>query len=155
MTRHTAAATALVAVVGLLGCSPSTPSVAWDIDNCDYCRMTVSDRRFGAAAVTNGGRTLHFDSIECLAAWTEAQPKPPRAIFIADASAPGTLLPVAALRFHRTAIGTSPMGKGFVAVAKTAGHTDWDGPALTWDEVRATVSQEGMSTTTPPPSGGH
>ena len=46
------------------------------------------------------------------------------------------------------------MGKGFVAVAKAAGPTDWDGPALTWDEVRATVAKEGMQTTTAH-AGGH
>ena len=46
------------------------------------------------------------------------------------------------------------MGKGFVAVAKAAGRTDWDGPTLTWDEVRATVAKEGMQTTTAH-AGGH
>lgn len=154
MIRHSAATTALIAVLGLISCAPSTPSIAWDIDSCDYCRMTVSDQRFGAAAVTSGGRTLHFDSIECLAAWSSAQPTPPRELWIADASAPGTLRPVAALRFHRTAEGKSPMGKGFVAVAKVAGTTPWDGPALTWDEVRAVVAQEGMSTASAH-AGGH
>lgn len=154
MIRPSAAATALVAVLGLISCAPSTPSIAWDVDNCDYCRMTVSDRRFGAAAITSGGRTLHFDSIECLAAWADAQPAPPRELWLADAAAPGTLLPVAELRFHRTATGKSPMGKGFVAVAKTAGPTEWDGPTLTWDEVRAAVTQEGMQTSTAH-AGGH
>ena len=114
----------------------------------------MSDQRFGAAAITSGGRTLHFDSIECLAAWTDAQPQPPRELWIADASAPGTLRAVAALRFHRTATGKSPMGKGFIAVDKAAGHTDWDGPTLTWDEVRVTVQREGMQTTTAH-AGGH
>ena len=154
MIRHSAAATALIAVLGMISCAPATPSIAWDIDNCDFCRMTVSDQRFGAAAITSGGRTLHFDSIECLAAWTDAQPQPPRELWIADASAPGTLRAVAALRFHRAKAGTTPMGKGFVAVAKAAGRTDWDGPTLTWDEVRATVQQEGMQTTTAH-AGGH
>ena len=85
MIRHAAASTALVAALGLMSCAPSTPSMAWDVDNCDFCRMTVSDQRFGAAAITSGGRTLHFDSIECLAAWTDAQPQPPRGVWIADA----------------------------------------------------------------------
>jgi hypothetical protein len=67
-------------------------------------------------------------------------------VVVADASAPGTLLPVAELRFHRTAAGKSPMGKGFVAVARTAGPTPWDGPVLSWVEVRAAVAREGMQT---------
>ncbi|HQW67895.1 MAG TPA: hypothetical protein PLJ23_12695 [Gemmatimonadales bacterium] len=147
MTRQRAAFTALIAVAGLMSCAPATPSVAWDVDECDYCRMTVSDKRFGAAAVTSGGRTVHFDSIECLAAWVDAQPASPRSVVIADAASPGTLLPVAELRFHRTAVGKSPMGKGFVAVARSAGPTPWDGPVLSWTEVRAAVAREGMQST--------
>jgi|CXWL01.1.fsa_nt_gi copper chaperone NosL len=154
MTRRAAVITALLAVASLLGCAPSSPSIAWDIDNCDFCRMTVSDQRFGAAAISSGGRTLHFDSIECLAAWTDAQPKPPRGVWIADAAMPGTLHPVAELRFQRTATEKSPMGKGFVAVTKAAGPTEWDGPTLSWDEVRAVVAKEGMSTITAH-AGGH
>jgi copper chaperone NosL len=154
MTRHGAAVTAMIAVATLMSCAPAAPSVAWDVDECDFCRMTVSDRRFGAAAVTSGGRTVHFDSIECLAAWVDAQPASPRSIMIADAASPGTLLPVEALRFHRTAVGTSPMGKGFVAVARTAGVTPWDGAILSWDEVRAAVAQEGMQNT-PTAHAGH
>lgn len=148
MMRRAAMAATLFATASLMGCAPSVPEVAWDRDDCDYCRMTVSDRRFGAAAISAKGRTLHFDSIECLAAWVDAQPSPPRSTWLADASAPGTLLPVSALRFHRTAVGTSPMGKGFVAVARTAGKTPWDGPVFSWDEVRAAVAREGMATVT-------
>jgi len=147
VTRQSAALTALIAVAGLMSCAPAAPDITWDVDECDYCRMTVSDKRFGSAAVTANGRTVHFDSIECLAAWVDAQPSAPRAVVIADASAPGTLLPVAELRFHRTAVGKSPMGKGFVAVARSAGPTPWDGPVLTWVEVRAAVAREGMQTT--------
>lgn len=146
MTRRRAVLTVLIAVAGLAGCAQATPQVTWDVDECDYCRMTVSDKRFGSAAVTSGGRTVHFDSIECLAAWVDAQPASPRGIWIADASAPGTLLPVADVRFHRTAVGKSPMGKGFVAVARSAGPTPWDGPVLSWVEVRAAVAREGMQT---------
>lgn len=148
MTRRTSVLTLLLTVASLMSCTPAVPEVAWDRDNCDYCRMTVSDRRFGAAAINAKGRTLHFDSIECLAAWEDAQPSPPRSVWLADASAPGTLMPVSALRFHRTAVGTSPMGKGFVAVARTAGRTPWDGPVLSWNEVRAAVAREGMATVT-------
>lgn len=148
MRRHVAGLGLLLLVAGLVSCTAPVPEVAWDRDNCDYCRMTVSDRRFGAAAISAKGRTLHFDSIECLAAWADAQPSPPRSVWLADASAPGTLLPVAALRFHRTAVGTSPMGKGFVAVARSAGKTPWDGPVLSWNEVREAVAREGMATVT-------
>ncbi len=145
MTRRTLVGGLCWAMLAVAGCAPSVPEMLWDTDACDYCRMTVSDRRFGAAAITSGGRTVHFDSIECLAAWVDAQPEPPRGLWLSDANAPGPLHPLAELRFHRTAAGKSPMGKGFVAVASSAGSTMWDGPVMTWDEVRAAVATEGMT----------
>jgi copper chaperone NosL len=144
MMRRDVICAAFGLLVALAGCAPSVPAILWDTDTCDYCRMTVSDRRFGAAAITSGGRTVHFDSIECLAAWVDAQPEAPRGLWLTDATAPGALHPLAELRFHRTAAGKSPMGKGFVAVGQSAGSTVWDGPTMTWDEVRAAVASEGM-----------
>lgn len=145
MTRRELLLAGCSVLVAVVGCAPSVPQILWDADACDYCRMTVSDRRFGAAAITSGGRTVHFDSIECLAAWVDAQPEAPRALWLSDATAPGVLHPLSELRFHRTAVGRSPMGKGFVAVGRTAKSTAWDGPTLTWDEVRAAVAAEGMT----------
>ena len=45
-------------------CDRTTP-----IDTCAYCRMTISDERFGGQFVTSKGKVHVFDSIECLAAF--------------------------------------------------------------------------------------
>ncbi len=127
------------ALAHLTGCADGTPSINWDLDSCEHCRMTISDRRFGTAAITSGGRTVRFDSLECLAGWLAADTDSPRSLWGSDAAAPGTLLPLANLRFHRMAEGTSPMGMGFVAVATVHGSTPWDGQVLTWDELEAAV----------------
>ncbi len=127
-----------VAVVHLTGCADGTPSITWDRDACEHCRMTLSDRRFGAAAITSAGRTVRFDSLECLAAWLATQ-EPPRSLWGTDAVAPGTLLPLADLRFHQMTEGTSPMGLGIIAVAASHATTAWDGQVLTWDDVVAAV----------------
>lgn len=36
------------------------------VDTCPFCNMSVIDGRFAAEAVTEGGRTLVYDAIECL-----------------------------------------------------------------------------------------
>ena len=55
--------------------------------------MIVSDRRFGALIVTDHGRTITFDSIECLRNFTTRTGSPAaRETWVVDALAPGTLL---------------------------------------------------------------
>ena len=145
MTRRDAcfAIAAAVCSVPLVGCGSNTPELLFDRDTCDFCRMTISDRRFGAVAKTAGGRVARFDSIECLAAWASKEADLPRAMWIVDAMQPGTLLPFAEVRIHRAAQGTSPMGQGYVAVARAHGSTPWDGPVVSWDSVRAAASRQG------------
>lgn len=127
------------ALAHLVGCGSGTPSIAWDIDSCEHCRMTISDRRFGAAAITSGGRTARFDSLECLASWLARAGEDFRSLWGIDAAEPGTILPLSELRFHRVTDGSSPMGMGFIAVAATHASTPWDGPVLTWREIEAAV----------------
>lgn len=126
------------------GCGSGAPSLAYDVDECAFCRMTISDRRFGAAAKSANGRTERFDSIECLAGWVEAQPDAPRALWVTDAMVPGALVPISTVRFHRAAPGTTPMGRGYVAVTSTRGPTPWDGERLSWAEIRREVARDGV-----------
>ncbi len=144
MTRRDAilAITATIASVPLVGCGSNTPELLFDRDTCDFCRMTISDRRFGAVAKTAGGRVARFDSIECLAAWTMKEAEQPRTVWVVDAMQPGSLRPLAEVRIHRAAPGRSPMGQGYVAVARTHGSTPWDGPAVSWDSVRAAAGRQ-------------
>ena len=149
MTRRELLASVLVIAAGLTGCGGGPPEIAWNSETCDFCRMTISERRFAAAATTATGRTVRFDAIECLAGWVLAQPQGPRAIWVTDAERPGTLIPVDNARFFRLASGHSPMGKGFIAVAATRdlplmAAKYGEGP-LTWDQIRVIVRREGAT----------
>lgn len=157
MTRRALVVAALVIAGGLAGCGGGPPAIAWNADACDFCRMTISERRFAAAATTATGRTVRFDAIECLAGWVIAQPEGPRAIWVTDAEVPGTLIPVDDARFFRAAAGRSPMGKGFIAVAASRdlplmAAKYGEGP-LTWDQIRVIVQREGA--TPAQPAGSH
>ena len=97
------------------------PSIAFDHAACEECRMIVSDRRFGALVVTEHGRTLTFDSIDCLRAYS-ARPDSPavRETWVVDAAAPGTLIAMeAATVVDHDATLRPPMG---TAVSYGAGH---------------------------------
>jgi copper chaperone NosL len=130
------------------GCGPAIPAIALHLDECHYCRMIISDDRFAAAATTASGRTVRFDSVECLAQWALAEAAAPREMWVSNAAEPGTLIPVREARFHRDATVGSPMGRGWMAAALSAAPPsgiDWD--ALTvavQGEATMPVGQEAL-----------
>lgn len=130
-----------VVVTPALGCTPHDPSIAFDLDTCEFCRMTISDRRYGAAARTTGGRVVRFDSIECLARWVNSSADAPSKIWVVDAMAPGTMVALEAAVIRRTA--GSPMAArsasgapvGLIAVARTRIPEVRDGKIVPWEHV--------------------
>jgi copper chaperone NosL len=62
-----AAGIVLAAILCLAaGCAGAPPAIAYGTDQCEYCSMTISDDRYGAALVTTKGRAHKFDSVECM-----------------------------------------------------------------------------------------
>ena len=110
------------------------PTIALDIDECRFCRMIISDARFAAAAETSTGRTVRFDSIECLAGWVLAEDQPPRAVWVTDAAQPGRLIPATEAQFSRERGTSSPMGMGWIAASEGG---------ITWDSLLVVVRHEG------------
>jgi len=42
------------------------PKIRWDEDNCAQCGMAISDRRFAAGWIEEGGHQEKFDDIGCM-----------------------------------------------------------------------------------------
>lgn len=62
---------ALGVIIGMLGCVTVSCQVKprpiqLGKDNCDLCRMTIMDPKFGAELVTKKGKTYVFDDMICL-----------------------------------------------------------------------------------------
>lgn len=146
---------ALVAspMIGVLqGCTTEgePPFIAIGRDACAFCRMTVSETRFASALVTAKGRTLVFDSVECLASYCakagHEHSAPARALWVSAGEKPREMIPAERAFFARVADGSSPMGKGLVA--ERALRTN----SLTWSQVLALVEREGLQRGSAPPA---
>lgn len=59
--------------VTLSSCSTDPQPIRIGQDNCDFCKMTVSDKRFGAEVVTKKGKIYKFDDGHCLLAFLSSQ----------------------------------------------------------------------------------
>lgn len=48
------------------GCKVGPEPIAYGIDACHFCRMTIVDRQHGAEMVTTKGKVFKFDAVECM-----------------------------------------------------------------------------------------
>lgn len=113
-----AAALSFAAACGAHGPEP----IAYGVDTCGYCRMQIVDQRFGAELVTVKGRTVKFDSIECLVAYYKqaAGAHDVASVWVTDVRHPGTLIDATRARFVDLGPGKAPMGRGWAAVADSS-----------------------------------
>jgi copper chaperone NosL len=139
----------------LAACARGPRPIAYGSDACAYCRMVISDQRYGAELMTAKGKVHTFDSIECLASYS-LQRRPAGSAdsaWVTDFEHPGTLVPAAAAWYLRAPGPSSPMGKGLTAFAPTADtarlRRSFGGEPMRWADVLALVEREGLA------DGGH
>ncbi len=141
------AAPAAISLALLFGCGQSGPvEIHYGDDQCDYCKMAIADRRFGAELVTTKGKVHRFDSIECLAAFQQSLPAPApdnSRIWVTDFNAPGSFVRGDNASIIVAEHQESPMGVGLLATSsrESAERTIpiVGGKIVTWDEIRALV----------------
>lgn len=57
----------------LSGCSSGPEALKVGRDNCSFCKMTISDNRFGAEIVTKKGKIYKFDDAHCLLSFLQSK----------------------------------------------------------------------------------
>lgn len=128
----------------LAACASAGPRpIAYGRDQCANCRMVVSDPRYAAELVTAKGRTLVFDSVECLATYLirETRDAAGGSPWVATHDAPATLVPAERALFRRVTGPGSPMGKGLTAYASPSAA---GAETLPWADVVTLVRREGL-----------
>jgi len=103
-------------------CAAGPQAIRVGVDLCAECRMLVSDARFGAEVVTRTGKTLTFDSIECMNQYVARLPAGTvREVWVIDANHPGTLVRAADATERSDGVLHPPMGATY-AVARVNAH---------------------------------
>jgi nitrous oxidase accessory protein len=121
-------------------CDKGPRPLAVGEDACDFCRMAISDDRFGGEIVLTTGRPRTFDSIECLASYLASGSDSAlvRDVYVSDYEN-RRLIPAQTAVFVRAARVASPMGSvgAFGAGADTAALlARYGGRILTWTQLR-------------------
>lgn len=115
--------------------------IKYGTDQCAYCKMTVSDPRFGTQLQTKKGRTYNFDDVQCMIAYVKEKnvEKMDVAVFYLPDFTTNELLPADKLFYLKSEALKSPMRGNIAAFSK---HSDLEkiketvgGTIHTWDDL--------------------
>ena len=66
INRTATAAAIIICLISLSSCTSGPEPIKPGKDNCHFCKMTISDVRFGAELITKKGKVYKFDDAGCL-----------------------------------------------------------------------------------------
>ena len=119
----------------LTACSPrqGADPIAFGKDQCAYCKMTISNPKFGAELLTDKGRILKYDATECLVNHLKDNAPPHQKLYAVPYDQPKELQPVAKLYFLISPDFRSPMGANLAAFAEKENlGTQYHSQLMTW-----------------------
>lgn len=130
----------------LSSCSAEISPIHYGSDACDFCRMTITDPKYGGELITSKGRVYKFDAAECMAAFYKSHQSATikfTRMAVTDFSHPGKMLDIKqAVLFQGDQI-NSPMGANIAAfpdrqsIKKIA--VAGSGKLLEWNDLLKTV----------------
>ncbi|NHE57147.1 nitrous oxide reductase accessory protein NosL [Cyclobacterium plantarum] len=128
----------LLIPVLLSACSTDPEPIAFGKDQCSYCKMTISDPRFGGELVTTKGKVYKFDAMECLIPYKKENEEHDFAHILGIAyDEPGKLIAVQQLNFIISEQYQSPMGAHLAGFGdKPSGTIE----SLTWKTLQNQLS---------------
>jgi len=146
--RKKAAPAAIVffSLIVLSSCSSKEPQpLKLNVDGCDFCRMKISDGRFGAELVTAKGRIYKFDDLKCMIDFADQHQGDIKSYYVGNFTGSNELTDATAAWYIRSEDFKSPMGGNTSAFkekadaeneAATGGRT-----ILQWSEITSNIRQ--------------
>jgi copper chaperone NosL len=110
---------ALLILVGFFtSCSSKEPEpIKLNVDQCSFCKMSISDGRFGSELITKKGRIYKFDDIVCLTSYVHQNPLDAEGFYVNDYATDNTLIPAETAYFIKGEQISSPMRGNIAAFA--------------------------------------
>jgi len=99
-------------------CNAGPDPIITGKDQCDFCKMTVSDNRFGAEIVTKKGKVFKFDDAHCILSFLQAKTVEPgqvKDIYFTDFSGGHGLINTSGTFLLKSEELRSPMGGNIAA----------------------------------------
>lgn len=139
--------TLIAAVTFIVACGAEPEPINYGKDNCEYCKMLITDSKYGAELITQKGKIFKFDSIECLAAYSDLRnPKEINTMWVVNFYQPNDLINVNDSHFLLSENLRSPMGLYLSAYKEESNLLEikkqYGGKKINWNELVKYVTSE-------------
>ena len=131
----------------LAACSLEPQPINFGSDLCSFCKMTITDSRYGCELITKKGKVYKFDSAECLIDYVAAEDVPEENIhqlLITDFATPENFTDAKTAHYLISQNLPSPMGAGLTCFHSRSDadkfRAEYDGRVLGWKEVFHEIS---------------
>ncbi len=129
--------------ISLASCSTEPKPIIVGKDNCDFCKMAISDPRFGAEIVTKKGKVYKFDDQHCIVGFIKSGKLTENdigGVYFTDFNKPHELIHVEEAHFLQSPALKSPMNGNIAAFR----HPDslakalpsFYGNSITWEDMQ-------------------
>ncbi len=127
----------------LASCSKEVAQIKYGTDQCENCKMTLTDKKYGALIFTNKGKSYKFDAAECMLDYVKENKISESEIdkyFVINLPEPGVLTDAVAATYLISRELRSPMGENISAFKNKADaekyQTEFGGEIFSWDELK-------------------
>jgi len=120
--------------------SKEAQPIKLNIDNCDFCKMSIADGKFGAEVITQKGRFYKFDDIMCMANYCKENANIKiEAFYVNDFAQDNNLIPAETAFFISGGAIQSPMHGGVIAFSKESEAKEFGtklvAKPITWNAI--------------------
>lgn len=147
--RNTLAFCTVVLLVLMSACSRGPQPINYGQDGCAYCKMTISDERYGAEIVTQKGKVFKFDATECMIGFVNkdyVNKADVAQYLVVDVSNPTVLIPADKAQFLISEKLPSPMGGNISAFAlaekQETALAEFGGEKHNWTSILSLFSKQ-------------
>ena len=142
ISQSITAALGLSMIVMLQSCSAGPQPIAYGKDACHFCKMMISDQRFGAELISNKNKVYKFDDISCITSFIKSavlKKEQIASVYLIDFSQNGVLVKAEESYLFQSEELRSPMSGNIAAFAKEESRNKFkqelSGTTVQWGEL--------------------
>ena len=135
----------------ITGCGADPEPINYGHDECEFCRMLITDNRYGSEILTDKGKAFKFDEVGCMIEYAmvknfigDANQK----FLVTDFATPGSFIDAANAFYVQNENFRSPMGLNVIAfdseISRQKFVSESGGSLLNWIDVIEIVKQRSM-----------
>ena len=129
--------------LSLSGCNTGPQPIQIGKDNCSFCKMTISDNRFGAEIITKKNKVYKFDDAHCIKGFLHQKKISANEIagvYFTDFNTPHALIAVEQVHLLQSPNLKSPMGGNIAAFSNEDSLVNilpvFPGNKISWEDMQ-------------------